>query len=209
MAGLMRKMRVGFFGGTFDPPHVAHGILAQEACYQLKLDSLQWLITPDPPHKREAAITPIQHRLNMLDLIVQRVPDFAISRIDLERRPPYYAVDSVELARKQFPGSQIIYLLGEDSLQDLPVWHQPIRFLEELDQLAVAPRPGVFTQMEDIERHLPGITQKATFLTGVMLEISSSLIRERIKAGAPYRHFLDNSVADYIEKHELYQGQPI
>ncbi len=205
----MKKKRIGFFGGTFDPPHVGHGILAQEACYQLELDSLQWLITPDPPHKSEAAITPIQHRINMLDLVIQQVPEYAISRIDLDRPPPHYAADSVEIARKQFPEGQIVYLLGEDSLQDLPDWHQPTRFLEELDQLAVAPRPGVSTHLDKLEGQLPGISQLAVFLEGVMLEISSSLIRERIRTGAPYRHFLDSRVADYIKKLELYQGQSI
>ena len=200
----MRKKRVAFFGGTFNPPHLGHEILAQEACYQLGLDSLQWLVTPDPPHKKEAAIAPIQHRLEMLDRIVKSVPYFDISRLDLDRPAPHYAADSVEIARGQFPDCEIIYLLGEDSLQDLPGWHQPTRFLEALDQLAVAPRPGVQADLAGLEGRLPGISQKIVFLQGVVLEISSSLIRERIRQRAPFRHFLDAEVADYLDDNKLY-----
>lgn len=201
----MGKKRVGFYGGTFDPPHLGHEILAQEACYQLGLDSLQWLVTPDPPHKQEAVITPIQQRLEMLDLIVGPIPYFEISRLDLDRQAPHYAADSVELARQMFPDCEIVYLLGEDSLRDLPDWHEPARFLAALDQLAVAPRPGIKADLTELEGRLPGISHKTVFLQGVVLEISSSLIRDRIRKGAPYRHFLDRIVAEYLDLNTLYQ----
>jgi len=200
----MERQRVGYFGGTFDPPHLGHTILAQEVCYQLDLDCLYWLITPDPPHKLGASITPVQDRLMMVERIVNRVPYFMISRLDLDRPAPHYAVESVELARELNPDSELIYLMGEDSLLDLPGWHRPVQFLEAVDQLAVAPRPGVEAKLGEIEPRLPGISQKTVLLQDVMVEISSSVIRNRIRSGAPYRHFLDDQVADYLLKHKLY-----
>jgi nicotinate-nucleotide adenylyltransferase len=205
MAGVMKKKRIGYFGGTFDPPHLGHVILAQEVLYQLKLDSLAWLVTPDPPHKKGEAITPVESRLEMLELIIRRYPDFEISRVDLDRPAPHYAADSVELARELSPSAELVYLLGEDSLQDLPDWYQPGRFLAALDQLAVAPRPGVDSDLEALEQRLPGISQKTVFLSGVVVEISSSLIRDRIRAGAPFQHFLDREVAAYLSETHLYR----
>jgi nicotinate-nucleotide adenylyltransferase len=200
----MERQRVGFFGGTFDPPHLGHTILAQEVCYQLNLDSLYWLITPDPPHKLGPSITPVHHRLEMVERIVDRVSYFMISRLDLDRPAPHYAVESVELARKLNPDSELIYLMGEDSLLDLPDWHSPVQFLAAVDQLAVAPRPGAEAKLGEIEPRLPGIGQKTVFLQDVMIEISSSVIRNRIRSGAPYRHFLDDQVADYLLEQKLY-----
>lgn len=200
----MERRRIGYFGGTFDPPHLGHTILAQEVCYQLDLNCLYWLITPDPPHKQGAFITPVKHRLKMVERIVNQVSYFMISRLDLDRPAPHYAVDSVELARELHPDSELIYLMGEDSLLDLPDWHRPIQFLAAVDQLAVAPRPGVKARLGEIEPQLPGISQKTVLLHDVMVEISSSVIRNRIRSGAPYRHFLDDKIADYLLEHKLY-----
>jgi len=196
---------VAYFGGTFDPPHLGHEIVAREAGVQLGLDAVSWLITPDPPHKNDREITPIESRLALLDLITARYEHFLVSRLELERPPPYYAADTVEILKREEPEMKLTYIIGEDSLLDLPDWHQPARFISAIDRLAVATRPGIETDLEALEGKIPGLKEKTVFLSGVMVEISSSLIRQRIRAGAPYDHFLRSEVAAYIREHALYQ----
>lgn len=203
----MGTSRVGYFGGTFDPPHLGHEILAREALFQLELDRLMWLITPDPPHKHTRAISPVEARLEMLQLVMDGCGQFRISHIDLDRQAPHYAADTVEIIKERDPGSALVYILGEDSLRDLPIWHQPERLLAAVDILAVAPRPGVDADLGALEGSLPGISKKVHYLSGVSLEISSSLIRERASLGAPYQHFLNPAVAAYLERSRLYRDR--
>ena len=195
---------IGYFGGTFDPPHLGHEILAREAFYQLSLDAVIWLITPDPPHKINREITPVQSRLDMLKIVTDRYDEFSISEVDLQRSPPYYAADTVEIIKKQQSETEIVFIIGEDSLQDLPGWYQPERLLTTIDQLAVVPRPGFKSDLAALDVILPGLKEKTVFLSEILVEISSSLIRERIKEGALYNHFLFQGVAEYIESNHLY-----
>lgn len=197
--------RVGYFGGTFDPPHLGHYILAVEALYQLELDALEWILTPAPPHKSDRQITPVEIRLEMLGLILAENPRFAISEVEIGRQPPHYAADTVEIIRASRPDDELIYIIGEDSLRDIPEWYQPQLFISRIDQLAVAPRPGVNTDRTDLDRILPGLAPRLVFLTDVMVEISSSLIRSRIKEGKPFAHFLPQAVADYLARHPVYR----
>lgn len=205
MGGMKTHTRIGYFGGTFDPPHLGHCILALEALFQLKLDTLQWILTPAPPHKKNRSITPLNHRLEMLKHIVDRYPVIEISQVDLRRDPPHYAADTVEILKRDNPTAKIIYIIGEDSLRDMPDWFEPARFLAAIDQLAVAPRPEVNTDLRELDQVLPGIKDKTVFISGVMLEISSSVIRERINQQAPYEHFLPDEVAAYIKNNSVYQ----
>ena len=203
---MISKKRVGYLGGTFDPPHLGHEILAGEAFYQLQLDEVRWLITPDPPHKINRELTPIRTRLEMVQLVMNRQNDFSISDVDLQRAPPHYAADTVQIIKDQYPDSELIYIIGEDSLCDLPEWHDPQRFLSFIDQLAVAHRPGYEADLGSIERKLPGISDKLIYLTEIMVEISSSQIRDRVQNGGDYQHFLAEDVAGFIKANHLYQS---
>jgi nicotinate-nucleotide adenylyltransferase len=204
--GRMSEFRkIGYMGGTYDPPHLGHEMLALEAYIRLGLDRVEWLITPQSPHKIHREISPIQYRLDMLRLVTDRVDEFTISSIDLQRPPPYYAADTVELIKEQRPAVDLVYIIGEDSLVDLPGWYQPERFLAGIDQLVVAPRPGFDTDLEKLDRILPGLKIKTHFLTGFMMDISSSLVRERIKAGKDIDGYLIKEVIDYIHANQLYQ----
>lgn len=197
--------KIGYFGGTFDPPHLGHLILAVEAHHQLELDRLQWILTPDPPHKTNHQVSPVEVRLEMLQLIIDTRPEFQISLIDINRDPPHYAADTVELIKKKNPADELVYVIGEDSLQDLPGWHAPDRFIAAVDTLAIAPRPGISTDLEEMERSLPGLAGKTIFLKDVRNEIASSLIKSRIKNFEPYGHLLPEAIADYLKFHQLYQ----
>ena len=139
-----------YFGGTFDPPHLGHIILASEAIYQLGLEQINWIITPDPPHKKGRVITPQEHRLEMLKRVIDRYQGFNISEVDMRRPPPHYAADTVEILKDQDPDHELVYLIGEDSLCDLPDWHQPDRFLSKVDQLAVYSRTGYQADLDQI-----------------------------------------------------------
>lgn len=196
--------RVGYLGGTFDPPHLGHEMLAREAFCQLGLDAVMWLITPDPPHKTARIISSVQSRLAMLRLVTSRYEEFLISEVDLDRSPPYYAADTVEIIKGQLPAVDLVYIIGEDSLKDLPEWYQPERFLASIDQLAVAPRPGYRSDLNRLDEKLPGLKDKTVFLDVVMMEISSRLIQERIKKGIAYEHFLVQEVVEYIKTKRLY-----
>lgn len=198
-------MKVGYFGGTFDPPHIGHVILAVEVMYQLELHDLFWILTPDPPHKDDQPLTPVQPRLEMLELILNKYPEFKISYIDLEREPPHYAADTVEILKKENPDWMLVYVIGEDSLCDLPDWHEPNRFLLNVDLLAVAPRPFIKTNLKTLETSLPGITKKVAHISGTLIQVSSSGIRQRIRINEPYSHYLTSEVHQYIIDNDLYK----
>ena len=197
--------RIGYFGGTFDPPHLGHLILAVEALHQLELDRLHWILTPDPPHKTQRQISPVEIRLEMLQLIMDIRPVFQISLIDINRDPPHFAADTVELLKNKNPADELVYVIGEDSLQDLPDWHAPDRFIAAVDTLAIAPRPGISTDMEEMERLLPGLAGKTTFLKDIRFEIASSVIKSRMKNSEPYDHLLPEAIAEYLKFHQLYR----
>jgi nicotinate-nucleotide adenylyltransferase len=198
-------MKIGYFGGTFDPPHLGHQILASEALYQLNLDSLKWILTPNPPHKDNQMLGAEKDRLAMLQFMLNPFPEFSLSRIDLDRDPPHYAADTVEMLKNQNPEAKLIYLVGEDSLSDLTNWYDPERFLVNIDQLCVARRPGFSVELEEIQKKLPGLMGKVIYLSETMLQISSSQIRKRIQQSAPYRHLVIPEVFQYIEENDLYK----
>ena len=198
-------MKIGYFGGTFDPPHLGHVILAAEAIFQLELDALHWILTPFPPHKNSNPVTPVEIRLDILDLVVNRHPGFEISHVDLTRDPPHYASDTVEILKAEKPSYKLVYLIGGDSLRDLPDWHKPARFLQDIDQLAVASRPHIETDLDALEHILPGLEDKIVFLSETSIDISSSFIRQRIKGNGPYSHFVTQAVYQYLEDNQLYR----
>lgn len=183
-------MRLGIFGGTFDPPHIGHLILAGEALEQLGLDRLFWVLTPDPPHKRGRKISPSAVRLELVHAAIDDNPRFELSRVELDRPGPQYAVDTVTILRQQFPGCELFYLIGGDSLRDMPTWHEPQALVRAVDAFGVMPRPGAETDMPALEHVLPGIGEKAVFLKLPLVEISSTDIRARLADGRTVRYFL-------------------
>ena len=197
--------RIGYFGGTFDPPHLGHLIIALEAYHQLNLDRLDWILTPDPPHKTNRQITPVAFRLEMLQIIINKRPEFFLNMIDIDRDPPHYAAETVELIKDDFPDDEVIYLIGEDSLKDLPGWYASERFITAVDFLAIAPRPGISTNLMEIDSVLPGLAGKTVFLRNAQIEIASSIIRDRIIKAEPFEHFLPNDISKYLKSNPLYK----
>jgi nicotinate-nucleotide adenylyltransferase len=197
--------RIGVFGGTFDPPHLGHLILACEARAQLKLTRLLWVLTPDPPHKLRQPISSLDDRLAMLKLALKDEPNFELSTIEINRRGPHYTSDTLALLTEQNPSAQLILLLGGDSLHDLPTWHRPADLVAACRQIGVMRRPGDSIDLSALEKKIPGIRAKVRFIEAPLLEIASREIRRRASKGLPFRYYLLPSVYAYIIKHKLYQ----
>ena len=197
--------RLGIFGGTFDPPHLGHLILAAEAQDQLALDRLLFVLTPDPPHKQGQRVSPLADRQEMLRRAIADNPAFELSRVDVDRLPPHYAVDTLLILARQFPGAELVYLMGGDSLRDLPTWHDPQGFVDAAHSIGVMRRPGDTIDLSGLEERLSGVVDKVHFIDAPLLEIASSEIRERVAQFRPFRYYLPVPVYDYILEHQLYQ----
>lgn len=198
-------MRLGIFGGTFDPPHIGHLILAAEAHQQFALDRVLWVLTPDPPHKQDRCISPLEERRRMLSEMVAADPAFELSEVDIRRPAPHYAVDTLGLLRQEYPSARLVYLMGGDSLVELHTWHTPQRFVDACDEIGVMLRPGWEADLSEIEARLPGIRAKLRFLHAPLLEISSTEIRRRIAEGLPFRYYLPPVVYTLINEGNLYR----
>ncbi len=197
-------MRLGIFGGTFDPPHSGHLILAAEAQIQLKLDRVLWVLTPNPPHKTDRSVTSVADRLALLSAALGDDPVFEVSRVDIDRPAPYYAVDTLRLLHAQYPTAELVFLMGSDSLHDLPDWHQSQEFVSQCDQLGVMCRPGREIHLDELEAQLPGLAERVRFLEAPLLDISSSRLRQKIAKGGAYRYYFPPQVWRMIEDTHLY-----
>lgn len=201
-------MRLGVFGGTFDPPHLGHLILAMECRWQLHLDRVLWVLTPTPPHKHGHPVTPLDARLELVRAAIQSDPGFELSTVEIDRPPPHYAADTLGLLQAQFPAAELVYLMGGDSLNDLPDWHTPQVFVTRTAEIGVMRRPGDQHDLDSLERVLPGLTAKVRFVEAPLLEISSSKIRARLVEGAPYRYYLPEKVFALITSRKIYSKSP-
>ena len=196
---------IALYGGAFDPPHLAHTILAAEAQSQLALPRLLWLPTPQPPHKADRIVTPLRHRLAMLRCAIAGLPGFEISNVEMSRPGPHYTVETLKILREQNPAVDFALLIGGDSLRDFLLWRQPLDILAACRTIGVMRRPGDAIHLDALEEKLPGLSQKVRFVNAPQLDISSSDIRRRIAAGEHYRHYLHPDVYQYIEEHQLYR----
>ena len=198
--------RLGIFGGTFDPPHIGHHILAADALSQLKLDQVLWVLTPDPPHKLGKEISPLNDRLAMVSAAIEEYPDFKLSRIEIDRPPPHFAVDTVCLLLRQNPHTNIIYLMGGDSLSDLPDWYNSREFVRICHAIGVLRRPGYDIDLHILENLIPGIQQKINFVETPLNEIAASDIRQMVKSGRSVQKYLHPAVFRIIQERNLYQS---
>lgn len=199
MAGL-----VGVIGGTFDPPHIGHLILADEGKGEFDLDQVLWVLTPIPPHKPDCPITPFEYRLEMVLKAIEGNLAFQLSRADIDREPPHYAVGTMAWLREKYPYRRYVYLMGGDSLRDLPSWHQPSQFVELCDWIGALKRESSEINLDALEVKVPGILKKVRFFHGPQIDISGSEIRRRVRSSEPYRYLLPHGVADIIQRRHLY-----
>ncbi len=199
-----RTFRAGLLGGTFDPVHIGHLILAEEARDQLDLSVVYFVPAGDPPHKRDRRLAPVAHRVRMAELAVAGNAQFQVSRVDADRPGPHYTIDMVSLFRQQMPpGGELYFLMGYDSLAELPTWHKPQDLVAACHLVALT-RYNVPLDWEHLEAKLPGIRGRVTLLDMPELEIASHHIQARVRAGRSIRYLVPDAVCAYIREHGLY-----
>ncbi len=199
-------MRLGVFGGTFDPVHYGHLVAAEEVRYRLRLDKVLFVPAGTPPHKLDQDITPTRHRLVMLELAIASNPGFAISRVDIDRHGPCYTVDTLALLHQEYgPGAELYFLMGMDSLADILTWKDPERLIR-LARIVVVGRPGFQADVDELDKVLPGAAERICIVDTPLMEVSSSDIRQRVREGAPIRYQVPEAVEAYIRAHRLYVG---
>lgn len=200
-------MNIGILGGTFDPPHYAHLILAEHARDELQIDLVLFVPAGVPPHK-DSTRSSIEHRLAMLELAIRDNPAFRISRVDIDRPPPHYSVDMVRLISSQYPNAEFRFIIGEDSFRDLPTWKTPLQMVAGGNvKIAVMTRPGVEGKIDPHlhDATLPGLAEHLIILSSRMVEISSTEIVQRLRENKSVRYLLPDSVLVYIQQHGLYR----
>jgi nicotinate-nucleotide adenylyltransferase len=196
--------RIGILGGTFDPPHHGHLILAEVAREAIGAEQVLFVPAADPPHKRGDVRLSIEHRLEMLRLAINGDPAFAISRVDIDRPGPHYTVDMLRLLGAMLPDAELCFLMGGDSLRDFPTWREP-RAIMQLARLAVMRRTEFEITPTMHEQVLPGLGAHVLVIDAPRIEISSTDIVARLRAGRSARYMLPQRVLDYIHLHRLYE----
>jgi len=197
-------MRVGVFGGTFDPIHIGHLVAAEETRVQLKLERVVFVPAGLPPHKLANHISPVEHRLAMVQLAIASNPYFTVSRVDIDRFGPCYTVETMELLRDEWgPGVELYFIMGSDSLADILTWYKPERLIR-LCRLAVVKRPGYDVDIRELDRLLPGIASRVQFINSPLIDVASCDIRRRVREGLSIKYQVPEAVERYIYEHGLY-----
>jgi nicotinate-nucleotide adenylyltransferase len=200
--GDARPRNLGIMGGTFDPIHLGHLAVAEEAREVLGLERILFVPAGQPPHKPAREVSPVEHRIAMVGLAIADNPAFELSRLEVDRAGPSYTVDTVEaLAEK---GARLTVILSAETFAELPTWHEPERLFEAA-RVAVAPRWGYPAPDPDwLAATFPGREDRVSYLEGPRLGVSSTALRERVAAGRSIRYLVPQSVAAYIAAHNLY-----
>lgn len=225
--------RLCMLGGTFDPIHIAHLVAAQEAMRLAGLDRVVFVPAAIPPHKAYPDMAPAAMRCEMVEIAIRGNPAFDLSDIELGRESPSYTVDTLrEFRNSLYPDAEILLLIGEDNVRELPAWHRP-KDIMELCRILVASRPfgrPELAQVPDredgasmveagcqapsgcsdsrwVERVDPGLVSRMTFLRTPLVEISSTDIRRRVALGRSIRYLVPEKVERYIHERGLYRGR--
>jgi nicotinate-nucleotide adenylyltransferase len=200
-------MRVGIFGGTFDPIHIGHLIVAEQCREQGRLDEVRFVVAARPPHKAQVP-TPFTQRVEMLTLAVSGQPAFRIDEVERDRPGPSYTVDTVEELHRRDPGAELALIVGSDSLHDLPMWFQPGRILQKAE-LLVAARPGSpVISAEELRAQLvldPSIPVRLRVVEVPLVAIASRDVRHRLSEGRSVRYMVPRAVEAYIADKGLYR----
>ena len=192
--------RVGILGGAFDPIHIGHLIVGQEVLHRCRLDRVLFLPSSDPPHKRGQEMAPAEVRAEMVELAVADNPLFELSRIEFERPGKSYTVDTLKILRQRLGDDVELFLaIGADSAIDMPTWCDLDGVLD-LAHVTVVGRPGFERRRID-----PVLARRMRFLNTPLLEVSSTDIRARVRAGKPIRYLVCGRVLCFIEELGLYR----
>jgi nicotinate-nucleotide adenylyltransferase len=195
---------LGVMGGTFDPIHLGHLAIAEEAREALGLDSILFVPAGRPPHKRAQDVSPAEDRVEMVRIAIEDNPAFELSRIEVDRDGPSYTVDTLEELALE-TGAELTLILSAETFVQLPTWHEPARLFAAAS-MAVVPRDGYpVPDPSWLEEAFPGREDRVTYLDGPRLGLSSTSIRARVAAGRSIRYLVPPAVEAYIADHSLYR----
>ena len=193
-------MKVCLFGGTFDPPHLGHLIIAQTIFEAENFDQIVFIPAYQPPHKKGLKISPVDQRLEMLNIAIKENPNFIMSDLEIQRKGLSYSIETIMEYKKQnnIKSKDLFYLMGSDSLKQFKKWKEPKMIINE-SRVIVAIRPGF--RPSDIPNW---ILAKIQFASIPRIEISSTAIRDRWAEDKTIRYMVTESVWQYINKNKLY-----
>ena len=200
-------MGTGVFGGTFDPVHIGHLAIAAEARLRLKLSQIIFLPAGQPWLKMDRTITPAAHRIEMVKRAIGSDSSLRVSTIEVDRPGFSYTVDTMAVLQEELGvGVDLFFILGCDSLAELPRWKQPARLAAMCKFIAI-PRPSFNSpDLETLEAYVPGISQRVMLLDMPPIDVSSSDVRKRVARGLSIDGLVPAEVERYIREQELYSG---
>ena len=191
-------MDIGLFGGSFNPPHVAHQIVAEVVRDQFDLDAVWWIPNATPPHKDARELAPAEVRLQMTRLAVENHPGFRVENLELERAGISYTVDTVRELQDRHPSTEFALIIGSDSLDQFASWHEPDEIARRVP-LIVYKRPG---GLDDVAE--PRFANRVHYAAAPVMEVSGTEIRARCRRGRTIRYLVPEPVRAVIEEHDLY-----
>lgn len=194
--------RIGILGGTFDPIHIGHLVMASYAIDALQLDDVWFMPAQTPPHKHHE-ITDARHRVEMCRLAVDLDSRFEFSDLDLQGSAPSYTSELLARVANLITGAELVFLIGADSLIRFPTWNEPERILS-LASLGVAERPGSIVE-DVVLSALPGLRERVQMFDSPLIELSSTEIRSRRREGKSITYLVPESVENYIIENGLYR----
>lgn len=198
--------RIGIFGGSFNPLHQGHLIVAEFAAESLSLDLVLFAPVVHPPHKSGSGLLEINHRLAMINMAIMDNERFRSSTVDVDRQGPHYSVDTVQILEKEYPGSRLYFVMGGDSFKDFPLWHEPEKIINHC-RLAVMRRPSSHPVQPDMhESVMPGLCQNVDMIEAPPIGIAATRIRQQLQSGRSVRYLLPDNVLAYIKENNLYKG---
>lgn len=201
-------MNIGILGGTFDPIHNGHIMVAEEVRDRLDLTEVLFVPANQPWLKENSSILAAGHRVRMVRLAVAAQTHFRLSTMEIDRAGLSYTVDTItQLQAELGVGAELFFILGWDNLAQLPQWREPARLIEMCHLVAV-PRPGyALPDLDSLEAALPGLSRSLVVLDKPEVDISATEIRKRVALGLSIGHLVPEPVDEYIRQHKLYLSQ--
>jgi nicotinate-nucleotide adenylyltransferase len=202
-------MKIGVFGGTFDPVHQAHLIIAEQCREQANLDQVRFVPSARPPHKSEQEISAFDRRADMIQLAIAGHPAFRIDELEKDRSGPSYTADTLEQLHRDNSGAELYLILGADCLPDLPGWHDPVRIVKQATLLVTARLGWAMWSVEQLRAALkltPDVELNMQVVSIPLIDIASRDLRRRVAEGKSIRYFVPSSVAAYIADKKMYRS---
>jgi nicotinate-nucleotide adenylyltransferase len=191
-------MDIGLFGGSFNPPHIAHLIVAETVRDQFGLEQIWWIPSHNPPHKHDSELATAEHRLEMTRRATAENPAFTVSDIEIQREGVSYTVDTLRTLQQEHPEASFWLIIGSDSMRDFDQWHCPDEIVDRVP-LIVYKRPGAISSIAN-----PRYSNHVRFADAPLLEVSGTEVRARCRRKRSIRYLVPDAVRDYIRAQNLY-----